>query len=206
MPVRAMLTAAALLMGFAIAGTWLVSFTYLGTRERIVENERLALAARLGEVLPEGSFDNVLVDDTLTLNAPTLAPAPVTVYRARRAGEPVAVIVPVVAPDGYGGPIRLLVGISVAGEVTGVRVVAHSETPGLGDPIEAERSDWIRGFEGRSLGNPPPARWTVKKDGGEFDQLTSATITPRAVVKAVARALAYFQEHREALLAPTERS
>jgi len=105
----------------------------------------------------------------------------------------------VVAPDGYGGPIRLLVGIRKSGELAGVRVVRHSETPGLGDFIEADKGDWIEQFEGLSLGDPPREQWAVKKDGGRFDQMTGATITPRAVVKAIRNALLYFREHRQAL-------
>src|SRR5690606_27069458 len=105
----------------------------------------------------------------------------------------------VTAPNGYGGAIRLLVGIREDGTVAGVRVIDHRETPGLGDGIEIEKSDWMTDFEGRSLGDPPVQRWRVKKDGGEFDQFTGATITPRAVVTAVRNALIYFRTHRQAL-------
>ncbi len=103
------------------------------------------------------------------------------------------------APDGYNGRIRLLVGIGFDGRVSGVRVTGHNETPGLGDAVEAEKSDWILGFKGRSLTDPPPERWAVRKDGGDFDQFTGATITPRAVVRAVRQALAYYDAHRDTL-------
>ena len=114
---------------------------------------------------------------------------------------PVAVVLALIAPDGYGGPIKLLVGINADGSLAGVRVVNHHETPGLGDAIDTRRSNWILGFTGRSLGDPSPAQWAVRKDGGVFDQFTGATITPRAVVKAVKRALVYFEAHRDTLFA-----
>jgi electron transport complex protein RnfG len=123
----------------------------------------------------------------------------VEVYLAKRGGEPVAVILPVLAKEGYTGPIRLIVGIAPDGRILGVRVVEHKETPGLGDKIDIKKSDWILGFNGRSLGNPDQAGWQVKKDGGEFDALTGATITPRAVVKAVHAALMFFDTHQQQL-------
>src|SRR5690606_4959952 len=114
---------------------------------------------------------------------------PVTVYRAFRGGEPVAALFNSVAPDGYSGEIRLLVGVRVDGSLSGVRVLSHKETPGLGDPIEVRHSDWITRFSGLSLENPPFERWKVRRDGGDFDQFTGATITPRAVVKATRNTL-----------------
>ena len=103
------------------------------------------------------------------------------------------------APDGYGGPIQLLVGINYDETVAGVRVVSHRETPGLGDGIDDRRSDWVLGFDGRSLSDPPPKQWAVERDGGLFDQFTGATITPRAVVKAVRDSLVYFSADKDAL-------
>jgi len=126
----------------------------------------------------------------------------------RRSGVPVAVILRFAAVDGYNGHIGLLVGIEADGRVAGVRVTSHRETPGLGDAIEIEKSDWVRGFEGRSLDAPAEAEWTVRRDGGAFDQFTGATITPRAVIKAVRLALAYHESHREQLYstAPSSQS
>ena len=124
------------------------------------------------------------------------------VYRARLAGHPVAAIIESVAPDGYSGSIRLLVGVTPDGRLLGVRVLQHHETPGLGDAIEERRSDWIRSFEGRSLRDPPLARWKVRKDGGDFDQLTGATMTPRAVVAAVRNTMLFVQRQGPALFAP----
>jgi electron transport complex protein RnfG len=124
------------------------------------------------------------------------------IYVARQDDTAIAVIIPVTAPDGYSGDIELIVGINGDGSVAGVRVLAHRETPGLGDKVELKKSGWILGFDGKSLADPLPDYWKVKKDRGVFDQFTGATITPRAVTAAVRRSLEYFNEHRERLLAP----
>ena len=83
--------------------------------------------------------------------------------------------------------------------VIGMKVLANKETPGLGDKIDERKSDWVLGFNGKSLDNPPAGRWKVKRDGGDFDQFTGATITPRAIVSAVQQTLAYFQQQRDEL-------
>ena len=199
---RRMLVAAAVLAAFAVAGALLVASTWQATAERIAANERAFLLRSLEDVLPEGGHDNALADDGIEVVEAELlgTEEPVPVYRARRGGEPVAVVMSPVAPDGYSGPIRLLVGILADGTVSGVRVVAHRETPGLGDKIEVERHGWILGFSGTRLGAPPEAAWSVRRDGGAFDQFTGATVTPRAVVKAVKNALIYFRAHEERLL------
>jgi Na+-translocating ferredoxin:NAD+ oxidoreductase subunit G len=191
------------LLLFALIGTALVVYTFDNTRERIVANERATLLRKLHQLIPPERHDNTLLEDTLTVTDSGLlgTAAPVTVYRARKNGQPVALVISPVAPDGYSGTIKLLVGINVDGTLSGVRVVAHRETPGLGDAIDDARSDWIHIFDKRSLGDPPLERWRVKKDGGDFDQLTGATITPRAVVKAVRRALLYYRGNQEALFA-----
>ena len=124
---------------------------------------------------------------------------PKTIYIARQQDIPVGAVLTVVAPDGYNGPIKLLVGILHQGTLAGARVIAHRETPGLGDKIDIIRDPWIRTFEGRSIGNPPSKQWAVIRDGGVFDQFTGATVTPRAVVGAIHRSLLYFTEHREEL-------
>lgn len=186
---------------FAIAGTALVSFTYENTRDRIAANERATLLRKLHLLIEPARYDNNLFEDTVMLRDRELTgtPGPVAVYRARKTSRPVALVLPAVAPGGYNGTIKLLVGINYDGTLTGVRVISHHETPGLGDGIEEERSDWIHGFDGKSLGNPAMNRWQVKKDGGDFDQLTGATITPRAVVKAVKKSLLYYRAHRDTL-------
>ena len=201
LPARHMLQTGVLLGLFAMAGAALVAATYEVTKQRIAENERLALLDKLQSVVPPERYDNNLLDDTVQVGDPELlgTARPVNVYRARKDGEPVAAILTPVAPDGYGGPIRLIVGVNADGSVAGVRVLSHRETPGLGDLIEESRSDWILGFNGKSLGNPPAEKWKVKRDGGVFDQFTGATITPRAVVTAVRNTLEYFQNHRDTL-------
>jgi len=128
------------------------------------------------------------------------------VHVARMNGQPVAFIVPGVAPDGYNGDISLIVGIKVDGTITGVRSIAHGETPGLGDKVDVAKSDWILGFNGRSLRNPTAEGWAVKKDGGEFDQFTGATITPRAVVNQVLAVLHYFDEDQQRLISAAEKT
>jgi electron transport complex protein RnfG len=202
---RISITAAVLLL-FAVSGTLLVALTYEGTREQIAINEREALLRKLNMLVPPDRYDNAIFEDTRQVTDEHLlgTAEPVTVYRARRAGKPVALVLTPVAPDGYSGSIRLLVGINLDGSLSGVRVLAHRETPGLGDRIEAERDGWILGFDGKSLGNPPAEAWQVKRDGGVFDQFTGATITPRAVIKAVRNSLLYYRDNREALFTPAE--
>jgi len=199
---------AVILSLFAIAGTTMVAFTYDRTRDRIAANEREVLMRKLNVLIPRDEYDNNLFADTLQVRDPKLlgTDEAVTVYRARRKGKPVALVIAPVAPDGYSGKIKLLVGIGYDGILTGVRVSAHHETPGLGDAIDEERSDWIFGFDGKSLGNPPLDRWRVKRDGGAFDQLTGATITPRAIVKAVRKSLLYYREHRADLYVESVKS
>ena len=191
---------------FAISATALVAVTEQNTREQIAGNEREALLDALNELVPREDYDNQILQDTLTL-PPTQAigtSAPTTVYRARKNGEPVALVMSAVAPDGYSGQIFLLMGINADGTLAGVRVVNHKETPGLGDKIEAKRNDWILQFAGLSLDNPEKNNWKVKKDGGQFDQFTGATITPRAVVGAIRNGLEYFEANRDKLFAEIE--
>lgn len=200
---RHMLTTGILLGLFAVIGAGLVALTEEGTREPIAEAERQALLRNLHAIIPPGRHDNDIYTDTLEVIHPLLLGTgkPVTVYRARMKGQPVAALFTTVAPDGYSGAIRLLVGVNADGTLAGVRVLAHKETPGLGDDIEIERSSWIKSFDGRSLLDPEETRWTVKKDGGVFDQFTGATITPRAVVRGTYNTLRYFREHRNEVFA-----
>lgn len=192
-----------LLAAFAIGATLLVAITERQTRDQITENQRQALLDGIHALLPDEQYDNAILQDTILIPATDQLglQQPQEIYRARRDGEPVAIIMPVVAPDGYSGRIRLLVGIYHDGTLAGVRVLEHRETPGLGDKIEAKRSDWITNFSGKSLDDPEPRDWRVKKDGGAFDQFTGATITPRAVINAVRGALEYFEINRNALFA-----
>jgi electron transport complex protein RnfG len=195
-----MLGAAILLGIFAVVGTGLVAITYEGTKERIAHNEKEVLLRSLHALIKPEWHDNDLYNDSITIQASSLLGTrhqPANIYRARLDGKPVAAVITSVAPNGYNGAIKLLVGIKYDGTLTGVRIITHRETPGLGDSIEVERSDWILGFNNRSLDNPEYSRWKVKKDGGVFDQFTGATITPRAVVKAVRDTLVYFKNNRD---------
>jgi len=191
---------------FAIVATTMVAYTEQNTRQQIKENERQALLDAINILIPHEQYDNAILQDTILLPATESlgTEEPTQVFRARKQDQPVAVILTVVAPNGYSGRIKMLVGIYNDGTLAGVRVINHKETPGLGDKIDASRSDWIKQFEGLSLENPSSAKWKVKKDGGAFDQFTGATITPRAVVRAVKGSLEYFKNHREALFAITE--
>jgi len=195
-----------MLMIFAICGTLLVALSYSFTRERIADNAQAALLNKLNRLLPHELYDNDLLRDTLLVeDANRLGTTkPVTVYRARKAGESIAVAFMPIAPDGYAGLIQLLVAISVDGTLLGVRVISHQETPGLGDAIEEKRSDWIYSFNDRSLTNPKPEKWKVKRDAGVFDQFTGATVTPRAIVRAVYNSLVFYQENKASLFLTNE--
>ena len=201
---RSMGIAALILSGFAVVGTGLVAVTYTGTKDIIAEAQRQALEANLNQLVPADRYDNRITEDAIEVTAPEWlgTDQPVKVYRARKDGQPVALFATPYAPDGYSGPIQLLIGVYADGTLAGARVLAHKETPGLGDAIEERRSPWILAFTGKSLGNPEPARWKVKKDGGAFDQFTGATITPRAVIKATRKFLEYVQTHQAQLFAP----
>ncbi|HCL14702.1 MAG TPA: electron transport complex subunit RsxG [Pseudomonas sp.] len=199
---RSMLKNATVLGLFAIVTVGAVTLLQQGTAERIQAAERAAQVRALGEILPTGSYDNHLHDDSVLVQDRLLGNrSPLPAYIAIKDGRPSAVILQAIAPDGYSGAIHLLVGIHADGRVAGVRVIGHRETPGLGDKIELAKSPWIRSFDGKSLTNPAADGWAVKKDRGEFDQFAGATITPRAVVGAVHRALQYFDAHKAELLA-----
>jgi len=196
------LVRSSLLLGsIALLGTALLAGVNYLTQDRIVAQEKRRVLQQLNEIVPVVAYNNDLLEDVIKIEEPDFFrhPAAIDVYRARMDGRPTAVIMIVTAPDGYNGDIRLLIGINAAGTILGVRVLSHRETPGLGDPIEAEKSNWVFGFAQKSLGNPEHSGWAVKVDGGEFDQFTGATISPRAVVKAVHTTLLYFQTNRKAL-------
>ena len=187
---------------FAMATVGLIAITQQGTAERISEAQRRVQLSALNEIIPHDQHDNDLLADSFTIDDRQYLSLTSTqdAYRARNDGAVSAVILPVVAPDGYSGRIELLVGIDADGSIAGVRSVNHRETPGLGDRIDTTKSQWVLDFNGKSLSMPIPEQWAVKKDGGQFDQFAGATITPRAVVKAVYQALNYFDEHRASLL------
>jgi electron transport complex protein RnfG len=195
------LISAVFLFLFAVIGSGLVAFTHNSTAERIAENQRRALLKSLNELVPASEYDNDIYSDIVYVHNSELlgTDEAVPVYRARKGGWPIAAVLTPVAPDGYNGEIRLLVAIRLDGTLAGVRVLQQRETPGLGDGIEAERSDWILGFNGKSLNAPTQEQWKVKRDGGVFDQFTGATITPRAVVKAVRNSLLYYKQRGDTL-------
>jgi len=196
---KTMVSAAAMLGLFSVLGTGLVTWVYDSIAVRIVENQRQTLLHSLQNLIPAELYDNDLLADAVQISNSELGLKPVTVYRARKFGKPVAAVFSTVAPDSYSGEIRLLVAVKAGGSLAGVRVLAHKETPGLGDSIDENKSRWIFGFNGLSLDNPPEKQWKVKRDGGVFDQFTGATVTPRAVVKAVRNTLVYFNANQKTL-------
>lgn len=194
-----------LLALIALLGTALLTGVNALTHERIVEQEKRRMMQQLNAIVPAGSYNNKLLDDRIEMRDETWLrhPAPVTVYRARMDDRPVAALMIVTAPDGYNGDIRILLGINNEGLLLGARILAHRETPGLGDPISLDRSDWILGFTNKSLQDPDTSAWAVKKDGGVFDQFTGATVSPRAVVKTVRDSLLFFEANKVALFERT---
>lgn len=193
---------AVLLTLFALCTTAVIAGTYLLTKDTIARQKRLAEEQALLEIVPRSRHDNSMLDDTLVVGPEAAGlglTEPKRIYRARNHGKIIAVIIPVVAPDGYSGDIELIVGVNADGTVAGVRTLAHKETPGLGDNIELKKSGWILGFNGKSLLNPELDGWRVKKDKGVFDQFTGATITPRAIVAATLRAVQFAQANRRTL-------
>jgi electron transport complex protein RnfG len=171
------------------------------TRDHIARNQQAWIKQHLDALVSPASYDNDPLIDTLQVTAPDLlgSAAPVTAYRMRKSGAPVAVAIRSVAPDGYRGPLELLVAIAPDGKLIGVQVIRHNETPGLGDAFENRDADWLTRFHGLSLSNPPQQRWSVRRDGGDFDAFTGATITPRAIVKAVRRTLEFYRGNKELL-------
>ncbi|MEX0623717.1 MAG: electron transport complex subunit RsxG, partial [Saccharospirillum sp.] len=192
---------------FAIFTAGIIAVTQTLTADRIDANQRAFEARALYELTPERLHDNDLLETaypteltTLTDTALLRLSREATWYQARRDGNVTAVILPFVAPEGYTEPIRLVAAIDASGTLLGVRVITHKETPGLGDQIETSKSDWIFSFDGQSFETIEPDQWRVEKDGGAFDQMTGATITPRAIVRAVARTLTFFETNRAVLL------
>lgn len=186
-----------LLLGtFALLASGALAWASRATSDAIAAAEAKDLRDSVSEVLPAGFADNDLLGDTLKIERQGQV---VTIYRARQRGR-IRGVVFKVAERGYAADIQLLMALDVDGTTLGVRVLKHSETPGLGDKIDAAKSSWIDDFSGKSLAKPPPDQWAVKKDGGAFDQFAGATITPRAVVKAVKGGLAFFSAHRQEIL------
>ncbi len=192
-----------LLLGFfAILSTAIIAGTYLGSQDRINENIRMAEERALLEIIPKSRHNNSMLEDAHGIDDSEMLGlrSEKKYYIARQNGEPVAVIFPATAREGYTGDIDMIIGINVDGTIAGARVLSHRETPGLGDAIDRKKSRWIDGYMGKSLVNPTIDLWKVKKDKGVFDQFTGATITPRAVTKTVLQTLQYFNQHQHDML------
>jgi electron transport complex protein RnfG len=190
---------------FAVITAGLIALTQTGTAERIKAEIKKARAAALYEIVPLSEHDNDLLSDTFWIKAQALGLAEKReAFIARKNDQANILILPLVAPDGYTGEIHMVLGVNLAGEISGLRILKHKETPGLGDKIELKKSDWVLGFNGKSLTNTSKKAWAVKKDGGEFDQLTGATITPRVIVAAVYRALKVFDKYKDAIVNKTQ--
>jgi len=192
------------LAGFALIASVLLGVTNCSTEGTIQRRLDEDLKKSLEEVVPAALYDNDMLQDTVAVPSAeyNIGTDETTVYIAKKSGQVSAVCFKFTAPDGYSGTINMIMGIDRNGNILGVRVLSHKETPGLGDKIEVAKSDWILNFAGRSLDNLVPAKWAVKKDGGEFDQFAGATITPRKSVQAIHRGLQLFKAHQDQLINP----
>lgn len=192
-----------ILGGFALVTAAILAFTFQATAEKIALQEKRAAEKALLQIVPRERHDNDMLADVISFSEEQSASlglkTPADIHLAKLDGKLVAAIIPAIAPDGYSGDIKIIVGVNVDGTVAGVRVLAHKETPGLGDKVDLNKSDWVLGFNDKSLKSPAATKWKVKKDGGEFDQFTGATITPRAVVKRVKHVLDFFEANKATL-------
>ncbi len=197
------LKTASLLIIFSTVGTWLLAYIYATTLAPIAKSEAEARLSLFRQIVPDNMHDNDLLKDTIKVAPDALLgnKEPIEINRAKINNKPAAVILEAIAPDGYSGDIKLLIAIRADGTLSGVRVLAHKETPGLGDYIDILHSSWVKQFDNESLVKTALPLWHVKKDDGKFDYMAGATITPRAVVKAVAKALQYFQTNKAKLFA-----
>jgi electron transport complex protein RnfG len=195
-----MLKSAFLLTVFVIVGIILLLITKHITSPAIKQAHLKTMKIAFNQVLPAKKYDNIPFKDKkiITDMASFKTNLPITIYRARKNNKPVALIIETIAPDGYSGNIKIMIAIKMDNSISGVRVIQHKETPGLGDKIEINKNHWITKFNGLKLNNNL-SQWKVKKDGGQFDQFTGATITPRAVVKAIKNTLIYVQKHQKEL-------
>ena len=193
-----------ILAGFALVASVLLGVTNCSTEGTIQRRLDEDLKRSLEEVVPAALYDNDLLQDTLNIPSGdyNIGANETTVYIALKSGNVTAVCFKFVAPDGYSGAINMIMGLDRDGNILGVRVLSHKETPGLGDKIEVAKSDWILSFVGRSLDNLSKQQWAVKKDGGDFDQFAGATITPRKSVQAIYRGLQLFKAHQAQLVNP----
>jgi len=188
----------AVLAIFACASTGVVALTNYLTKDRIHLQEQKQLLSVLNQVIPHDLHDNDLYQACTLVSDPKLGTdQEMPVYMATLNGEPSAMAIEAIAPDGYNGAIKIIVGIEQDGTISGTRILSHQETPGLGDKIDLRISDWILGFTGKQVTDNNQTDWKVRKDGGQFDQFTGATITPRAVVKAVKNTIDFVNNNRD---------
>ena len=199
---------AIILFVFVIVFTGILSGAYLWTKPALEASAAEEKMKLINEVLPRGIYDNELLKDTVALPASSLlgTDEPTLAYRAKKGTQPVAIVLEAIASDGYSGKIRLILAVNFNGSIAGVRVTQHKETPGLGDYIEPKKDKnkerpWITQFNGHAYATTTDREWRVKKDGGQFDFMAGATVTPRAVIKAVRKATKYVAENQEALYA-----
>ncbi|MCA2019068.1 electron transport complex subunit RsxG [Vibrio tritonius] len=190
---------------FACLSTGVVALTNYLTSSQIKEQEKAQLLSVLNQVIPPKLHDNELANTCTYVSAPELGTVDsMPAYIATFQGKPTGIAIESIAPDGYSGAIKIIVGINAQGVITGTRVLSHQETPGLGDRIDLRVSNWILGFTGKQVTPENLDSWKVRKDGGQFDQFTGATITPRAVVKAVKNTVQYVNEHRDELFSQAQ--
>ena len=190
---------------FAIITTGLISLTYFGTKDQIALQQQQKLLSILNAVIDESGYDNAIQLDCALVTSEKLLGSnePQHIYRATKQGQAVAAAIETTAPDGYSGKIQLVVGVTSlqvgSATVTGVRVLEHKETPGLGDKIDLRINNWVLDFDNQIYNAEIATNWAVKKDGGQFDQFTGATITPRAVVNAVKLSIDYYLANQAAI-------
>ena len=199
------LKTATTMLAFALIGTSLLAYVFDITRAPIEASEKEARLALFKEILPVNVYDNDLLKTTVEIGPNDLLGnristiANIAKYNNKTAG----VVLEAIAHDGYSGDIKLLIAIRADGSISGVRVLAHKETPGLGDYIDIAHGKWIKLFDNESVNKTPAKNWQVKKDGGKFDYMVGATITPRAVVKAILKALQFYEINKQTLFAVT---
>ncbi|MBD1574891.1 electron transport complex subunit RsxG [Vibrio sp. S11_S32] len=191
----------AILAVFAIASTALVAVTNWVTADTITHQQQMQLQKTLNQVIPRSMHDKPLFSSCMLLPSQTsVTTKPMPAYLATKDGKPTAIAIESYAPDGYNGAIKIIVGMDMDGVITSSRVLEHNETPGLGDKIEVRKSKWIFSFDHKTVTDENKAEWAVRKDGGQFDQFTGATITPRAVIKAIKKTVIYFKQNKATIL------
>ncbi|MEY4920826.1 MAG: hypothetical protein RLZZ564_354 [Pseudomonadota bacterium] len=196
------ITASAMII-FSLVASAALSISYFLTKTPIEESDARAKRMFLNQVVPSNLYDNNLVKDTISVEPNPLIgnKKNIDIFRAKKNNQVIAVIIETIAPDGYSGEIKTLVGVDQKDKILGVRVITHKETPGLGDYIEVDKSHWIKNFNLKSLDEMGEKEWAVKKDGGDFDYVSGATITSRAVIKSTYKSLLYVKENKKRLFA-----